>query len=149
MTMTYKILLIFALLPSICFAGINDKNHGNITLSTKAITSIYDGDSFRITIPQWPSIVGERIPIRVNGVDTPELRSSCETDREKTLGLKAKQLTVKMLRNGKTIELRNIKRGKYFRIVADVFVDGISLAQALIDANLGYKYHGGKKRSWC
>ena len=38
------------------------------------VTSIYDGDSFRVNIEGWPPIIGERIPIRVNGVDAPEIR---------------------------------------------------------------------------
>jgi endonuclease YncB( thermonuclease family) len=47
------------------------------------------------------------------------------------------------------LELRNIQRGKYFRIVAEVYVDGKSLTESLIAAGLGYRYHGGKKKAWC
>ena len=54
-----------------------------------------------------------------------------------------------MLRNGKTIELKNLKRGKYFRVVADVYVDGVSLADRLIKAGHGRPYDGGTKVSWC
>lgn len=35
----------------------------------------------------------------------------------------AKQETVKLLRGSKVIELQNMKRGKYFRIMPDVFID--------------------------
>jgi len=41
-------------------------------------------------------------------------------------------------------------RGKYFRIVADVYVDGKSLAESLIEANLGVPYYGMTKiKDWC
>ncbi len=41
-------------------------------------------------------------------------------------------------------------RGKYFRIVADVYVDGKSLAESLIEANLGVPYYGKTKiKDWC
>lgn len=122
-------------------------------LSTASVSSVYDADTFRVDVADWPSIIGERIPIRVNGVDTPELRSSCPTleskQREKALGRQAKQFTVSMLRTGKVLELRNLKRGKYFRIVADVFVDDVSLSGALIKSGLGHPYDGGKKTGWC
>ncbi|MEI8706507.1 hypothetical protein [Pseudoalteromonas sp. B62] len=37
--------------------------------------------------------------------------------QEKDLARQAKQVTVKALRSAKVIELRNTKRGKYFKIV--------------------------------
>ena len=54
-----------------------------------------------------------------------------------------------LLRAGKRIELRPLRRDKYFRVLADVYVDGKSLSQSLIKAGLGREYHGGKKGSWC
>lgn len=106
------------------FAGINDKNFGNITVDE--VTSIYDADTFRANIKAWPPIVGERISIRVNGVDAPEIRGKCP--EEKKMARDAKQFTVSQLRSAKKIELRNIRRGKYFRVLADVYVDGKNLA---------------------
>lgn len=127
-------------------AGINDKNFGTATCAE--ITSIYDGDTFRCTIAGYPGIVGERIGIRVNGIDTPEMRGKC--DKEKKWARKAKQFAVQMLRSGDTVELRNMKRGKYFRIVADVYIDGVNLTNELIKNGLGVEYHGGKKsKNWC
>lgn len=46
--------------------------------------------------------------IRLNGLDTPEIRGKCA--KEKKLAKKAKQLTVTTLKNANLIELRNIKR---------------------------------------
>jgi len=112
------------------------------------VTSIYDGDTFRANIKDYPPIVGHRMAIRVKGIDTPEIRGKCEI--EKVLARKAKQQTVMMLRGAKTIELHNISRGKYFRLVADVYVDGVSLAEILIDSKLAVQYDGGTKtKDWC
>ncbi len=112
------------------------------------VTSIYDGDTFRANIQEYPEIMGYRIGIRVNGIDTPEMRGKCQ--KEKTLAKKAKQFSVEKLRGAKTIELRNMKRGKYFRIVADVYVDGKSLGGMLIDQELAVVYDGGHKaKDWC
>lgn len=33
------------------------------------VTSIYDGDTFRVNINAWPDIIGYRVPVRLNGID--------------------------------------------------------------------------------
>lgn len=112
------------------------------------VTSIYDGDTFRVNINSYPPIIGKKISIRLNGVDTPEIRGKCE--QEKLLARKAKQLTVSTLRNAKKIELKNMQKGKYFRIVADVYTDNKSLSDILIENQLAVKYDGGTKiKDWC
>tara|TARA_R110000765_G_scaffold70191_1_gene136119 strand:+ start:131 stop:562 length:432 start_codon:yes stop_codon:yes gene_type:complete len=111
------------------------------------ITSVYDGDTFRANIKDYPKIVGHRMSIRILGIDTPELKAKCK--REKDLAINAKRLTASMLGDGKRIELRNIKRGKYFRILANVYVDGISIGDELIRNNLALEYDGGTKIDWC
>lgn len=122
-----------------------EKQYGDIAISD--VSTIYDGDTFYVSIKDWPAIVGDHIAVRVNGVDTPEMKGSC--DKEIQLARKAKQFTVDFLRNSKKIELRNIARDKYFRIDADVYGDGKNLAQELIKNGLGYDYHGATKQSWC
>lgn len=134
-----------ALVPSLGFAGINDKIYGSILV--ERVTSIIDGDSFRVDVSEWPPVVGESIPIRVRGVDSPELRAKCSS--EKALARKARQHTVAKLRDAKEIELRNIKRGKYFRLLAEVYVDGESLGSSLVQAGLAVAYSGGTRASWC
>ena len=49
----------------------------------------------------------------------------------------------------KEIKLNEIQRGKYFRVVAKVFIDGVSLEKELLENDLAYRYKGGKKSSWC
>ena len=136
-------LIVFLLLPILLLSS--PKQYGSITISE--VTSIYDGDTFTVNIKDWPELIGKRISIRINGVDTPEMRGKCQ--QEKILARKAKKFTVAMLRAGRKIELRNMKRGKYFRIVADVYVDGKNLAKALIKKGLGVQYHNGAKMRWC
>jgi len=45
--------------------------------------------------------------------------------------------------------LTNSQRGKYFRMVANVLADGVSLEKELLDNKLAYEYSGGGKSSWC
>lgn len=138
-----KFLISFILIVSFAAAK---QNYGTVTVDE--VTSIYDGDTFRVNIFSYPGIVGEKMGIRVNGIDTPEMKAKCE--KEKLLARKAKKFTVNFLRSSKIIELRNMQRGKYFRIVADVYGDGKNLTDELIKNNLGVKYDGGKKtKNWC
>ena len=126
--------------------ALSKKNYGDVVISQ--VTSIYDGDTFRANIDSYPELLGYRIGIRVNGIDTPEMRGKCE--KEKLLARKAKQFAVTALRGAKKVELRNMKRGKYFRIVADVYVDGRNLGDALISHQLAVPYDGGHKaKDWC
>ena len=119
--------------------------YGTVTVSK--VISVYDGDTFRVDIDSLPPIVGKNIPIRLNGVDTPEIRGKCE--HEKDLAIKARDFVRYKLVNAKEIKLNNLQRGKYFRVVANVMVDGVSLELELLDKEFAYKYTGGKKSSWC
>ena len=111
------------------------------------VTSIYDADTFRANIRDWPAIIGQHVPIRVRGMDAPEIRGRCPAEKE--AAKRAREETVNLLRNANNIELRKLERGKYFRILAEVYVDGQNLAEMLISKQLARPYAGGKRRSWC
>ena len=81
------------------------------------------------------------------GVDTPEIQGKCQY--EKDLALKARDFVRIKLDGAREIKLYSLQRGKYFRVVAGVMVDGVSLAQELLENELAYNYSGGKKLSWC
>jgi len=137
--------LLILLITSLSFTlYAKDKSFGDAKVLD--ITSIYDGDTFRANIKGYPAIVGEHMSIRINGIDTPELRGKC--DKEKQLARKAKQFTVEHLRSAKSITLKNIKRGKYFRLIADVYIDGVSLGEQLIKQGHAVKYIGKTKKQW-
>ena len=117
------------------------------TAIVSKVISVYDGDTFRVDIDSLAPIVGKNIPIRLNGVDTPEIQGKCQY--EKDLAIKARDFVRNKLADAKEIKLTKLQRGKYFRVVADVMIDGVSLEQELLDNALAYKYTGGKKSSWC
>ena len=60
-----------------------------------------------------------------------------------------KQFTVEKLRSTKVIAFREIKCGKYFRILANVFVGSKNLGEVLINAGHARFYNGGKRGLWC
>jgi micrococcal nuclease len=139
-----KLLLLFVFVTITIFTNAAPQ-YGSVIVSK--VISVYDGDTFRASIDSLPPIVGKNIAIRVNGVDTPEIRGKCQ--HEKSLALEARDFVRGRLSNAKEIKLTNLQRGKYFRVVANVLVDGVSLEQELLDNKLAYRYDGGKKLSWC
>lgn len=107
----------------------------------------YDGDTITFNIIGVHPLLGEKISIRVLGVDTPEIRGKCT--KEKYRAQDAKFLVETMCRSAKVIKLKNVGRGKYFRILADVYCDGISVADKLIEDGFAVRYDGGTKIDWC
>jgi len=118
-------------------------------LEIAEIVRIYDADTVYVRLPDSSGlpIFTQNIGIRINGIDTPELRTRCKA--EKVLGYKAKYAFVEILSKAKKIEIKNYFRGKYFRIVADVFVDGVNVKDLLIKTGLAKPYDGGTKTPWC
>ena len=108
----------------------------------------YDGDTITFNLPDLHPVIGANISVRIKGIDTPEIRGKCE--KEKSLANAAKKFVQNILENSWSIDLRNISRDKYFRIVADVIVDKGSVAEFLIMNDLAVPYDGGKKTyNWC
>jgi micrococcal nuclease len=108
----------------------------------------YDGDNITFNLPALHPIIGEKISIRVNGIDTPEIRGKCE--KEKYDAKQAKEMVADILKDAEVITLKNMERGKYFRIAADVIVDGESLGDMLVEAGMAVRYDGGTKiYNWC
>lgn len=108
----------------------------------------HDGDTCTFTFPTLPPIFGERLPIRIAGVDTPEIHGHCE--RERFLARQAQEFSETFLSRSKRIEITILERDKYFRLDARVSGDGQDLSAALISAQLAVAYNGGTKTAqWC
>lgn len=117
------------------------------TVQVDQVNSIYDADTFNITVNAWPAIIGKNIRVRVGSLDTPENKGECQEEVE--AALLAKQATVAFLRDAKTIELRHMKRDKFFRIDAEVYADGKNLGEYLLAQGHARTYDGGKRHGWC
>jgi micrococcal nuclease len=96
----------------VCSAQIThaEKNYGS---AIGTVVSVYDGDTITVDLDEdtWPPLIGEKIGVRVFGVDTRELREG---------GLPAKAFVQALIPVGSTVRLSEILRDKYFRIVAKV-----------------------------
>lgn len=139
-----KLFVFIFIITSASFVNAETKTYGD---ATARYVSVYDGDTIFVDIYNWPAIIGNRIGIRINGIDTPE--KTAKDPKIKRLALESRMFVVNALKDSKEIELRNIKRGKYFRIAADVYIDGNNLSDLLINEKLAKKYDGtGKRPKW-
>jgi len=108
----------------------------------------YDGNTITFNLPSLHPIIGQRINIRVNGIDPPEIKGKCE--KEKYDAKQAQEMVADILKDAEKIDLKNMQRGKYFRIAADVFIDGENLSDILLETGVAVRYGGGKKtHGWC
>lgn len=110
------------------------------------LINCYDGDTCKVNLQEdFPEIFSKNLSIRIRGIDAPEIRGKCE--REKKLAKAAKIYLNEQMKSATRIELRNVERGKYFRVVADVYVDGQSVAELLLKNNLVVPYE--EEIDWC
>ena len=115
------------------------QNFNKVTLA-----SVYDGDTFKVYLSCRYPIFCKAIPVRVRGVDCPEMRGG--TEETKAAAKAAKKFTKDFLKSGKIL-LRNCGRDKYFRLLCDVKVNGKSLAEELITNGHAVPYDGGPKET--
>ncbi|MCI5132304.1 MAG: thermonuclease family protein [Candidatus Electrothrix sp. EH2] len=146
----YSLPLVFSALiffqGTASLAAKKDLSYGNFT-KVRFIKN-YDGDTITVDLKGQHPLFGDDIPVRVAGIDTPEIRGKCA--QEKALAREAKGVVEKVLKKARRITLKNVQRGKYFRILADVQADKQNLADILIEKGLAVRYDGGTKGfDWC
>ena len=109
------------------------------------VIKVYDGDTITIasTIPIKNSPL-YRFSVRLNGIDTPEIKGSDEI--EKRVALMARDaLSEKILY--KDVELINVKTEKYGRLLAEVVFNGENMNEWMISKRFAVEYDGGTKKS--
>ena len=111
------------------------------------VVKVYDGDT--ITIANHISLGSARsdeiyrFQVRLNGIDTPEIKSKNQHTKE--LAKKVRDLLSEMI-FGKIVELKNVEFEKFGRLLADVYLGDLHLNQWLIDNGHAVRYDGGTKR---
>ena len=111
---------------------------------------ITDGDTIKLDVSkESPLIKKLGLSVRIKGIDTPEKGSKAKCDKENALGQQATKFTTDLVGN-KELLLSQVENDKYGgRIVANVKVGGVDIAQELLKKGLARVYNGEKKKSWC
>jgi endonuclease YncB( thermonuclease family) len=115
------------------------------------VIKVYDGDTITIAskLPYDSSLL-YRLSVRLNGIDTPEMKGKDITDDEKTAAKLARDFVSNLILN-KYVRLENIETEKYGRILADVYIGDVHLNQLLLKERYAVIYDGGTKKkpkSW-
>jgi endonuclease YncB( thermonuclease family) len=122
------------------------------------VVRVIDGDTLSVNLAmenaeQW-SIFAKEIPIRLRGIDAPAVMRYEKCLKEAQLGDEARKMVKQLIREATTVTVKNPRRGNYFRVVGDVYVDGpmgyANIADLLQIAGLAVEWDGrGKKPNWC
>ena len=110
------------------------------------VERIVDGDTIEVRAHIW---LGQslNIRVRIDGVDTPELRSDCADERR--LAAAARDYLAHRLLN-KEITLIRVVYDKFGgRVRAEISDADRDIARALIVAGLARPYHGERREPWC
>ena len=111
---------------------------------------ITDGDTIKLDVSkESPLIKKLGLSVRIKGIDTPEKGSKAKCDKENALGQQASKYTTELVGN-KELLLSQVENDHYGgRIVANVKVGGVDIAQELLKKGLARVYNKEKKKSWC
>ena len=107
------------------------------------IVKVVDGDTIKVDArADFPPELA-MLHVRLRGVDTPEKGGRAKCEAERRAGQAATAFTAAAVADGRTVTFRNLAWDKDGgRVLADVSVDGRSLADRLIIAGHGHAYEG-------
>ena len=107
-----------------------------------SITKVVDGDTVDVDIDLGFGMVYKKQRVRLMGIDTPESRTRDLV--EKLFGKASKKHLKELLSEG-NITLRSHDKGKFGRILGELFINDISINQKMIDDHHAVDYGGGNK----
>ena len=136
--------VIRAALALVCCATVaNAESYG-------PILRVLDGDTYDVAAPLLPDELGDKVSIRVMGIDTPEHGFRAKCPAEAALADKATAFVKERMAAAGSIKVTIRQFDKYGgRVLGDVLLDGVSIGDMLIGAGLARAYHGEAKSSWC
>lgn len=114
------------------------------------IRGVTDGDTIK-TVLTLPCPLCEA-SVRINGIDTPEsTKRFALCEKERLLGIQATEFVKQLVAQHTLMVVTDTEWDKYGgRLLGTVYVNGINVGQALIDAGLAKPYFGsGPKPDWC
>jgi endonuclease YncB( thermonuclease family) len=106
------------------------------------VIKVYDGDTITIATNIHNDKQLYRFSVRLAGIDCAEINSK-DKDMH-MLAEKAKNKLSNLILN-KRVYLKNIKKEKFGRLLADVYLDDLCLNQYMLDNKLAVVYNGENK----
>ena len=108
------------------------------------LVKVVDGDTIDIDIDLGFGVWLQKQRIRLYGIDTPESRTSDAT--EKIYGMAAKEFLTKWTNSGGlTIKTHKDAKGKFGRILGEIWCFDTNVNEKLVEENHAVRYHGQSK----
>lgn len=116
-------------------------------VSAEDLTRVVDGDTFGSTY----KVLDKTLNVRVYGIDTPEKGWRAKCSREALLAKSATEFADKIIfKESNNVEFFPKGTDKYGRILVEIFVNGTSYKDIMIEQGYAKEYYGkGPKPDWC
>lgn len=113
------------------------------------VTRVLDGDTVEVQVDFLPKELGDKLLVRIWGVDTPEKGWRAKSEQERQKGSEASQFTKQVLQDAKIVKITIMTWDKYGgRLLGDVEADGHSLRELLLKNGYAREYYGDRKEDW-
>jgi endonuclease YncB( thermonuclease family) len=133
----------------LCDVTLEDTIPYFVPITGGKVVNVYDGDTIDIVSNELNCPVVNKMflfRIRIKHIDTPELRT--KNKDEKALAKKAKQVMEDLVLN-KFVTLEDVlHEKKWGRILAVVKVNGVNVADQMLQLGHARPYEGGHKEEW-
>lgn len=120
----------------------------SLSVHAESLTKTIDGDTFGSTY----SVAGMKpLNVRVYGIDTPEKGWRAKCPEEALLAKSATEFANKIIfKDSNEVTFEPHGTDKYGRILVDIYVNGSSYKDIMIEQGYAKEYYGkGPKFNWC
>ena len=118
----------------VCPAGLSESSSGKLypDCIVTEVLSVHSADSFTCRVAGWESVGPVRLRVQIDGIELSEGQTGSDGLQGQKAG--SQRFTETRLKAAGSIKLKNVQMRNYFRVAADVFIDGNSLADELVNA---------------
>lgn len=111
------------------------------------VVRVVDGDTLKLKVHIWVNQTVE-VDVRIAGIDAPELKGKCPSEREKAA--EARDYLAQLV-GGRSVRIAQVRNDKYGgRVIADVSdMDIGDVGEAMLARGLARAYDGRAREPWC
>ena len=124
-----------------------DTVYASNVIKPDSVVKVHDGDTFTVNISGCPDVLCKNMPVRISGIDAPEMKGKCP--QEIAGAIAAKNYLTGQVMNSQDSALHDPARDKYFRLNAHVMANGVDVGADMVAKGLARAYSGGKRDRWC
>ena len=109
-----------------------------------------DGDTIEFVMPGLPDELGDKMKLRIYGIDTPEKGHRAQCKEEALKGEKATKYAKQIVDTAAVLKVEIRDWDKFGgRVLGDLLVNGKSFREIMIQKGYAREYYGDKKQTWC